>query len=515
MKKNLLKKSRAELQAIFDSPLMIDPRRMEQFLAPFREFLQHPEAVADKGKRERGEPFGRKGSSTAIIPIVGSLTHRANWITEWLGLPTYEGLSRQIELAVKDSTVEDIVLMIDSPGGQAAGVFDLADEIRAAGAQKNIVAIAEDWATSAAYMIGSAANKFYATQTGVTGSIGVVMAHVDQSKALERWGLKVTTIQAGAKKTVGSPFKPLSDEDRAELQQQINSLYDVFTSKVAEFRGMEESAVRATEAGIFTGAEAVNAGLIDGIATSAGVIGELNAPPADNSQAAYASVPARPFSATFDFNPGEEPVVTVAGVEVQPDDFLLDFSDPDAVSLVFPTRATQTEPTTPPPQAGTPEGGHMSATDKEGGDVVSLEKKLQESQANLAAEKAKTEAQAASLAEVQKREKERVIDAHTTAGRIVPAMRPAIDKMAEHMDANELDVSLSTFPVLPHTDPAGIVESDATGDTAEDRDVSRTLGIPLSTIRKFGNVRTLRFDGTAVMMDGTVEKISDLEKRGA
>lgn len=547
------KKLRSELQAILETPLMIEPRRMDQFLAPFvnadLEVELDPDAKVH-ATVEWGEAF-RKEGATAVIPVVGPLLHRSNWLTEWLGIPTYDKLSRQLALAMDDDSVENVMLLIDSPGGQAAGVMDLADEIKAASSTKKVVAIAEDWATSAAYMLGSSAGEFYTTQTGITGSIGVVMAHVDASKQLDKMGLKITEIHAGAKKTVGSPFKELSDSDRAELQREVNSLYDVFTSKVAENRGISQKAVKATEAGIFTGAEGVDQNLVDGIHTSSGLLEELNAPAADpvlgTAAAASIVVGANDHLVTVNLNgvpPTREAAaeivnqvqtqmetqatgtLTFPGQTVQHSEFLW-----DQTTIIFPVYTTddtlgpfqfdlgpstggpiQPVINTPPEPAGQPPKEDEMSTPNDAGGVLS-KAEADELRAELAKVEATNEAQASSLAQVEKREKDRVIDAHTTAGRIVPAMRATIDKLAEVMDAKELDTHLATFPVLTHVVPEGVVETDATGATADDREISRTLKIPLANVLRYGDVKTVRYDGTAEMQDGTIQRVEDLKKR--
>ena len=137
-----------------------------------------------------------------------------------------------------DEDVSQIILNIDSPGGEVAGAFDLADLIYQARGTKPILAIANESALSAAYLIASAADKVYLTRTASVGSVGVMALHVDQSKAEEKIGLKYTAIYAGARKNDFSPHCPLSDEAFAAATEKVNATYDLFVKTVARNRGI-------------------------------------------------------------------------------------------------------------------------------------------------------------------------------------------------------------------------------------------------------------------------------------
>lgn len=206
---------------------------------------------------------------TAVIPIHGTLVNRASGMDALSGMQGYTDIGDALLAAVTDPSVSGVLLELDTPGGEVGGVFDLADLIEQAKSEtgKPIWALASESALSAGYLIASAADRVLVTQTGFAGSIGVVAAHVDQSKMDEKAGLKWTLLHAGEKKILGNSHEPLSDEARGELQDLIDSTYSRFTSAVARRRNMDEKAVRATEAGIFRGQDAVQVGLADGVST--------------------------------------------------------------------------------------------------------------------------------------------------------------------------------------------------------------------------------------------------------
>lgn len=200
----------------------------------------------------------------AMIDISGPMDHR---LDEWS--LSYEEIRAAFDEAISSGDVSAIALVMDTPGGVVNGLFDLTDAIFAARRQKPIYAIVNDHATSAGYAIAAATKQIIGSRTSSTGSIGVRAIHVDASKYYNDMGLKFTTIYAGDRKTDLSPYKPLSDEAKAILQQSVNESYDLFTSKVAEYRGKKltkEQAI-ATQAGTYEGETAKKAGLIDDVAS--------------------------------------------------------------------------------------------------------------------------------------------------------------------------------------------------------------------------------------------------------
>lgn len=216
----------------------------------------------------------------AVIPVFGTLVRRTVGLEAQSGLTSYASLGQQLAEAVADPKVKAILLDVDSPGGEAGGVFDLADQLFAARKAKPIWAVANEEAFSAAYAIAAAASKIYVSRTGGVGSIGVIAVHLDQSQAEADAGLKYTAIYAGARKNELSPHEPLSDPARASLQTEVDRVYEMFVATVARARGFAPDAVKATEAALFFGADAVAAGLADKLGTFDDALADLRARPA-------------------------------------------------------------------------------------------------------------------------------------------------------------------------------------------------------------------------------------------
>lgn len=196
------------------------------------------------------------GDGVEVIDIAGPLIRS-----------DYDDIGDTIDAALANAGTEAIVLRIDSPGGQVAGAFELADKIRAARDVKPIYAIADGAAHSAAYLIASQATSIHMTRTGSVGSIGVIVAHQEVSQMLEGMGVRVNLITSGARKADGNPFEPLSDEARASLQASVDEYARQFFDAVAAGRGISASDVRAMDAAVFVGRQAESSPLIDGTAT--------------------------------------------------------------------------------------------------------------------------------------------------------------------------------------------------------------------------------------------------------
>lgn len=213
----------------------------------------------------------------AILPVLGTLVRRSSYIGAASGLTSYHDIEAMAEAAFADPQVRAVLLEIDSSGGEAGGVFDLAQRLRtlAQTSGKPLWAIADEAALSAAYAIACAADRLWLTRTAEVGSIGVVAVHVDESVADAKAGLNYTFLHAGAHKVDGHPHAPLPAPVAADIQADIEQLHEQFISLVAGFRRLTVDAIRDTEARVYRGEAALQAGLADQIGTRAEAITAL------------------------------------------------------------------------------------------------------------------------------------------------------------------------------------------------------------------------------------------------
>lgn len=214
----------------------------------------------------------------AVIPVQGILVSRRGQITAaCTELTSYERIRAQLHVALNDPSVGEIVLDINSGGGAAAGCKELADYIFQSRDIKPITAIVNFSAFSAAYFIASACNRVVVSQTSGVGSIGVIMEHMESSKLEDEIGLKFTTIYRGDNKNNGSSHEPLSEQALSMYQDMIDNMYEIFTTSVAEYRGLDLQAIIDTQAGAYFGDDAVKIGLADEVSDPQSAINAIAA----------------------------------------------------------------------------------------------------------------------------------------------------------------------------------------------------------------------------------------------
>lgn len=276
----------------FDRPLLLEPRRGMAFLASLAGLIsrsdlasrldgERPQPSAfdddygDPPPRTSSLPFGiiewERGkcfaqvADVAVIEIDGTLVNKNGYLGPSCGMTGYDGIRTQVMAAMMDPMVKGIALYIESPGGEVAGCFDLANFVRAAAAEKPIWAIVDGMAASAAYALASGARRITASSVGLVGSIGVIVAHADFSKMLSKDGIDVSLIFAGAHKADGNPFEPLPAAVRKDLQAELDSLWTQFADVVAAGRKVDAGAVKKLEARCFLAEAARAAKLCDAV----------------------------------------------------------------------------------------------------------------------------------------------------------------------------------------------------------------------------------------------------------
>lgn len=259
-----------EIRSVYETHLKGERIDIEGFEAKYDVQFQNGQV--------EGEGLYSVNDGVAIIPIEGVISKRFNFFSRFFGGTSTEIVGEAMKAAIEDPSVNSILLYVDSPGGSIDGTAELAELIYSLRGEKPINAFTDGMMASAAYWIASAADKiFISGDTACVGSIGVVYTHMDVSKLYEESGYKVTQIQAGRFKTVGSPYKPLSENDQSVIQAEIDYLYNNFVRTVAKHRGVNEDVTLKDMADgrIFTGEQAIKAGLVDGVSTFDALITDL------------------------------------------------------------------------------------------------------------------------------------------------------------------------------------------------------------------------------------------------
>lgn len=268
-------------QRLFNVPLAITPGKLEVVIGALADrmgiaslFRADGTVLAfdgdwKNGDRDRGEPARDRGyevvEGVAVVPITGTLVAKLGTLRPWSGMTGYDGIRQALANALEDDAVRAIALDIESPGGEVAGCFDLVDAIYEARGEKPTWAILSETAYSAAYAIASAADVITVPRTGGTGSVGVICACVDMSRALDKAGVTVELITYGKHKADGNETRPLSREARARYQSDVDIMGDLFVDTVARNRGLKRAAVKNTEALTFMGQQGVDVGFADAV----------------------------------------------------------------------------------------------------------------------------------------------------------------------------------------------------------------------------------------------------------
>ncbi len=245
---------------------------------------RHIKGEVDRGNIDLrfGAGDGRNGDSDSvnmrgigILPIHGPIFPKANMMTRMSGATSIEEFQQNFRAMMANDHVSTILLDIDSPGGNADMIPEMAAEIREARERKPIVAVANTMCCSAAQYLAAQANKVYATPSGQVGSVGVIMIHTDKSRKDQMEGIDRTYIHAGSKKA--DLYKTLTPESKAEIQEKVDYHYEMFVNDMAAGRNVSTEHVleHFGQGSILMPNEAVEAGMIDGVQTFDQVLGRL------------------------------------------------------------------------------------------------------------------------------------------------------------------------------------------------------------------------------------------------
>ena len=211
-------------------------------------------ALASLGRRDDG-PGG----------VFGTRAHIAR--LDVTGLITED--RAQIELLKKlgdDTAVKAVILAVDSPGGTTTGGETLYNAVAELAKKKPVVAVGGTIATSAAYMISLAADRFFVHGNTITGSVGVIFQYPQVDEALGKLGIKMHEIKSGPLKAVPSMFEPLDDQGKALAEGMVKEGQQWFLGLVTSRRGIKAADVPGLEQGsIFSGRQAVTYKLADEI----------------------------------------------------------------------------------------------------------------------------------------------------------------------------------------------------------------------------------------------------------
>ena len=241
-------------------PLLIDPTKAKDHAVlaekfGFTDMLAQLFGVAPK-------PYVVDG--IGIIPVVGVIGKGLSPLEKMMGAVDVNEISEALDAFAASPDVEKVALQISSPGGTVTGVEELANKVRSFG--KPTLAYTDSEMASAAYWIGSAADRVVASPSSTVGSVGVYMAIPDFSKAAEMQGIKMVVIKSGKFKGAGIEGTTLDEGQMANLQESVDEIHSEFKAAVLMKRKMVKA--EAMEGQVFSGKQAAAQGLVTGLADS-------------------------------------------------------------------------------------------------------------------------------------------------------------------------------------------------------------------------------------------------------
>lgn len=171
---------------------------------------------------------------------------------------------KQFDRLEKNENIPGVLVRIDSPGGAVGPSQEMYQAVKRIKKTKKVVVSMGGVAASGGYYIAVAAHKIVANPGTITGSIGVLMDYANVERLLDFLKVHMEMLTAGKMKDVGSPLKPLTEEDRAFLEGILENMHAQFKKAVQEGRGLEPAQMEKIADGrIFTGEQAKEAGLVD------------------------------------------------------------------------------------------------------------------------------------------------------------------------------------------------------------------------------------------------------------
>lgn len=219
---------------------------------------------------EQIEQSGKSGVSDRIVQIdlegIISSSEVGGGFLEHT-LPMVSTIKRALEQATDDNRVKAIVLHINSPGGEVTASDILYAAVKAAAKKKPVVVYMDSMAASGGYYISCGATKIVASDTTLTGSIGVIMESFSYHELFNKVGLGTNTFTSGKFKDSLSGARPMRDDEKAYIQDLVSQMYDRFVGIVAEARKLDKEQLKTTVADgrVMLGGEALKQKLVDQI----------------------------------------------------------------------------------------------------------------------------------------------------------------------------------------------------------------------------------------------------------
>jgi signal peptide peptidase SppA len=257
------------VKKVYYEPLAITVAKFMAIHAVLESRLTELEAGDHHGRgADRVEDFDiPRDGPTAIVNVTGIIGQHIPAIDTFSSGPMtdVDDVKTAIDVSEQDPSINRVLFRFDTPGGSAAGIPELGRKIF--GMHKETVAFTDSECCSAGVWLASQCRHSYATPSSSVGSVGVWSAYTDLTAKLEKDGVKVNAISAGKYKLMGAWWKPMTDDERALLQAQVDKLHAEFKKAMNNIRQVDS---KYLEGQIFDGEEAARIGMVDGLVEDIG-----------------------------------------------------------------------------------------------------------------------------------------------------------------------------------------------------------------------------------------------------
>ena len=272
-------------ELLFNNYLLADSRTLQLVLHRYEKALVNGEEQIGLLKRpptQRRDQVkvleGVSGTRLGLIPIKGSLTYEESGWEGLCGMTSYESIQGQAEYLIKNEKVDELILELNSGGGQAYGCFEAAQVVRNLADKNNvkITTYVDGVAYSGGYAWASIADEVVVNPMGRVGSIGVVLPLTNYAEKDKKEGIKRIYITSGKSKVPYDEDGNFTEDALDEFRKSSKIIYDEFVGHVAEMRGIDRQAVVDTEAKTFDAQQALSLNLIDSIMTKEQFYNHIN-----------------------------------------------------------------------------------------------------------------------------------------------------------------------------------------------------------------------------------------------
>jgi|AntRauTorcE11897_2_1112592.scaffolds.fasta_scaffold08336_2 protease-4 len=201
----------------------------------------------------------------AVLPIEGVILPFTGLSLEGFDLAiTPEMVNSFMDAAEEDENIEGVLIEINSPGGTPVAAHRIAERLH--NSSLPVVGLIGDIGASGGYMVAAASDFLIASPMSDVGSIGVNMSYVEQSQQNEEDGLTYVQLMTGKYKDIGSPDRPITEEERALLQNDLDIIHNEFIDIVTEYRELpREQVVAIADGASMPGSRALDSELIDAL----------------------------------------------------------------------------------------------------------------------------------------------------------------------------------------------------------------------------------------------------------